>query len=486
MTFNSFSFLGFFAVVLLAVSVVGRATKGAATRNILLLAASYCFYGSLSWTFLPLLMYVSLLTYGFGLALERHEGTHRKALVAADTVLTLLPLLFYKYFEFSLASIDTAFGLSLGERLGGPVLSSVYPEPGRGEGLVVPVGLSFFSLQALSYTIDIHRRKIHATTNPIDVALFVGFFPTILSGPIERGRNLLPQIAENRPIGARQAMSGMTLFVWGVFKKAVVADRLGQYVDWAYDTAEYQNGTTLAIAALLYSFQIYCDFSGYSDMAVGIARAIGFDLMQNFRFPYFAHTMKDFWHRWHTSLTGWFTEYVYIPLGGSRVRSRRRWALNISTVFLLSGIWHGAAWNFLLWGIIHAILYLAEHMAGLQKHPQESRWKAARQALVLAMATLAWIFFRMADTSRAWMVVGKIIGTPPSTPSWGISTFATMASLALLALLISCDWLLCRHKLHLDDIGQAFALKNLLFLVGLLLGISLFSVPGESFVYFQF
>ncbi|MDO4949029.1 MAG: MBOAT family O-acyltransferase [Bacteroidales bacterium] len=471
MTFNSFSFCCFFVVTLLATWIVGRATKAVSIRNILLLAAGYYFYGSFSWSFLLLLLYVTVLTYGFGIALDRHEGETRKLLIAADIVLTLLPLLFYKYSGFVLSNINLALGSNHGEGLG---------------RIVVPVGLSFFSLQALSYTIDIYRRKIHATTSPIDVALFVGFFPTILSGPIERGRNLLPQIAEHRKITVGQVMNGMTLFVWGVFKKAVVADRLGQYVDWVYGTAEYRNGATLAIAASLYSFQIYCDFSGYSDMAIGVARALGFDIMQNFRFPYFARTMKEFWHKWHVSLTSWFTEYVYFPLGGSRVKTRLRWAFNISMVFLLSGIWHGAAWNFLLWGIIHAALYLAEYKTGLQRPELENRWKAARRILVFMMATLAWIFFRVEDMDRAWMIVGRIVTNPIATIAWGISAFGTVTTLGLLGVFVGCDWLLYRKKLSLGDASQAFTLKSLMLLVGLLLGISLFSVSSESFVYFQF
>lgn len=471
MIFNSIPFICFFVTVVFVLQLANRFTAKPFIRNILLLAASYYFYGSFSWTFLLLLLYVTALTYCFGIVLDKEGVTKRKSIITANIILTILPLLFYKYFEFLLSNIDSVFSTNYTDGLG---------------KIVLPVGISFFTFQALSYTLDIYRKKIHAITNPIDVALFVSFFPTILSGPIERGRNLLPQIAENRKITLEQIVSGITLFAWGVFKKVVVADRLGQYVDWAYGSAEYQTGTTLGVAAVLYSFQIYCDFSGYSDMAIGVARCMGFNIMKNFKYPYFAHTMKEFWRRWHISLTSWFTEYVYFSLGGSRVKTRIRWAFNISMVFLLSGIWHGAAWNFLLWGGMHALLYLVEYKVGLQKPEIENRWKIPRLILVFFMATLAWIFFRVEDMNRAYMIVEKIVTHPLGVPSLGASAFGTALSFLLLCVCVVLDFVLYRNKINLDDSNRSLTLKNLTFLVVLLLGISLFSVSSDNFVYFQF
>ena len=471
MILNSITFLLFFCFILLVLVIATRLTKTAAVSNIILLVASYYFYGSYSLSFLLLLLYVTALTYGFGRVLDRADKRAHKVIITLDIVLTLLPLLFYKYFEFLLTNINGVLGTHIGSSLG---------------KILLPVGISFYTFQALTYTLDIYSGKIRSTKNPIDVALFISFFPTILSGPIERGRNLLPQIAEKRKLSVEQVMSGLTLFAWGIFKKVVVADRLGQYVDWAYETAIYQNGMTLAIASVLYSFQIYCDFGGYSDMAIGVARSMGFDMMKNFKFPYLAHSMKEFWRRWHISLTSWFTEYVYFSLGGSRVKTRIHWAFNISMVFLLSGIWHGAAWNYLLWGALHATLYLIEYLSGLQKPELEGKYKAHRLILVFLMATFAWIFFRVEDMGHAFMIVEKILVNSGGMFDLGSSAFGTAMSFMMLLIFICLELLLYHDKINLDDVNNAFTLKNLFFLVFLLMGISLFSVSSDSFVYFQF
>lgn len=227
----------------------------------------------------------------------------------------------------------------------------------------MPIGLSFFTFQALSYSIDIYRGKIKPETSFINVALFVAFFPTLLSGPIERARNLLPQLRERLLFNEDNIIAGAKLFIWGLFKKVVIADRLAEYVNMIYGNPEAHTGSTLAITAVFYSFQIYADFSGYADMAIGSGRMMGIKLMENFNLPYCVNSFKEFWRRWHISLTSWFTEYVYISMGGNRV-NKARWILNISTVFLLSGVWHGATYSFILWGMIHALLYLLEYYCG--------------------------------------------------------------------------------------------------------------------------
>lgn len=332
------------------------------------------------------------------------------------------------------------------------------------------MGLSFFTFQALSYSIDIYRQKIKPEKNIIDVALFIAFFPTLLSGPIERARNLIPQLKERTSINWDSITAGISLFVWGLFKKIVIADRLAEYVNAVYYAPNAHTGSTLALAAVFYSFQIYCDFSGYADMAIGSGRVMGFKIMQNFNLPYCVNTFKEFWHRWHISLTSWFTEYVYISMGGNRV-SKARWLLNISSVFLLSGIWHGATWSFVLWGAIHAILYLGERFIG-PKRPN-----ALYHLFVFIMITFAWIFFRIENSMEAWHIVSRICTDFVSPLYWGSSMFSTLLSMFLLSVFIVREYLLYRNVLP-----QKYAWEYML----LLIGICLFGVSGDQFVYFQF
>ena len=318
MFFNSPEYVAFFAIVFVCFILTNK-LKTLPLRNVLLLLASCYFYAQLHVWFVLLLLYTTTVNYICGRWIERCQscGHGAKSAVGVAIVLSLAILIVFKY-------------------------AYIYDS-----SILLPVGLSFFTFQALTYSIDIYRRKIVAEKNPLNVALFIAFFPTLLSGPIERARNLMPQLKQPTMINWDSITSGAGLFVWGMFKKVVIADRLADYVNIAYINPESQSGSTLALAAIFYSFQIYCDFSGYADMAIGSGKILGFKIMENFNFPYCVNTIKEFWRRWHISLTSWFTEYVYISMGGNRV-SHIRWLLNISTVFLLSGIWHGATWSFII------------------------------------------------------------------------------------------------------------------------------------------
>lgn len=473
MLFNSFSFIIFFAVVYLILSIERYTTKRMAIRNLLLLGASYVFYGWFNVGFLLVLLYVTMVNFVTGGRLQR-GGKHRKRTLGIGVVLSLLPLLFYKYTEFIVSNIQHLWGAT--------------SSPEWLEGWVMPIGISFFTFQALSYSIDVYRGKITERYSLPDFMLFVAFFPTVLSGPIEKARNLLPQLRTYRAMTANAFMEGAVTFIWGLFKKIVIADRLCAYVDFAYAGAEYQSGATLALAAVLYSIQIYCDFSGYSDMAWGVAKALGFDVTRNFRFPYFATTIKEFWRRWHISLTSWFTEYVYFSLGGNRVRLKARWVFNISMVFILSGIWHGASWNFLLWGALHAVYYLIEYAMGIHRKGYETPRLLRIPAclLVFVLVTIAWIFFRIEDFSTATYVVGKIFTDIASPVATGASAFTFVCNLFLVVLFIAFDWLLYRKWLISEDNFAKSSAMNVLWVVVLLLMLGLFSVSADNFVYFQF
>lgn len=441
MLFNTFEYLFFFCIIfLLFVSTNNKNTLK--LRNLFLLTASYYFYAQLHSWFVILLIYTTVVNYfcGSWIARDQQQGKSGKRFVTTAIVLSIAQLVFFKY-----------------AYLANPTI-------------LLPVGLSFFTFQALSYSIDIYRKKIAPEKNVVDVALFIAFFPTLLSGPIERARNLIPQLKEKTSVNWDNFKEGVGLFIWGLFKKVVIADRLAEYVNAVYFSPESHSGSTLALAALFYSFQIYCDFSGYADMAIGSGRVMGFKIMQNFNFPYCVNTFKEFWRRWHISLTSWFTEYVYISLGGNRV-SQARWILNISLVFLLSGIWHGATWSFVLWGAMHAVFYLVERFWG-PKRPN-----ILCHLLVFVMITFAWIFFRIENSVEAWHVVTRICSDIISPVYWGSSTFSTLLTMLLLGIFMLREYLMYRNILPQKSSWES------LFL---LLAIGLFGVSSDQFVYFQF
>lgn len=441
MLFNTFDFFTFFIPVFLIYIFLNK-EKILLIRNIFLLLSSYYFYSRLNLYFPLLVIYTTIVTYISGNYIKKYVESKKlaKIWVGVSVVLSLIPLLFFKYAYI----FDTS--------------------------ILLPVGLSFFTFQGLTYTIDIYRKKIDNERNIINYALYISFFPTLLSGPIERARNMLPQYRQKTEINWNNIIDGSSLFIWGMFKKVVIADRLAEYVNIAYINPESQTGSTLALAAVFYSFQIYCDFSGYTDMAIGVGRILGFKIMQNFNLPYCVNTVKDFWRRWHISLTSWFTEYVYISLGGNRV-PKYRWVINISLVFLLSGIWHGATWSFVLWGAIHAVIYLVEHYMGPKKPG------ILYHLYVFVMVTFAWVFFRIEDSSEAAWVVYRICTDLISPVYLGSSSFTTILTVALLLLFIVREWL---------EYKNIITKKYIIEYVLLIIIIALFGVSSSQFVYFQF
>ena len=440
--------------------------------NICLLLASYYFYSSFNVLFLIILLYITFVTYIGGIFLSR--TSHKKSLTSLVILLSLIPLATFKYSAFLLYNV-----LNFPVGFGNDWVKN----------LILPVGISFYTFQALTYTIDIYRGKIDKCKNVVDYGLFVAFFPTILSGPIEKARQLLPQIKNLRRITASDVWIGIRVFIWGTFKKVVIADRLAAYVDYAYSSTEYVSGTTLLLAAVLYSIQIYCDFSGYSDMALGVARCLGFRITNNFKFPYFSTSIKNFWRKWHISLTSWFTEYVYFSLGGNRVRFKAQWIFNISMVFLLSGFWHGASWNFLLWGTLHALLYLIEYAMGLQKKGFELKhWytKLIAGVVVFVCVTLAWIFFRINSMPEAIAVVCKIVTENTLNVSMGASAFTFALNILLLGFFIGCEIILYRNQREGECIIGKKAALNVAWTIILLLMLAMCGVTSDNFVYFQF
>ena len=376
MPFISFSFAVFFVVVAALYHLAPRLGKSAlCAQQILLFTAGIVFYAAADLRFLPFLLYVTAVSYLAGLFVRGRVS------LALFVIADLLPLLFFKY----------------------------APQDWHTHW-IFPLGLSFFTFQSVSYITDVHTKKIAAERNPLMVALFVGFFPTIASGPIQRAPVLLPQLKEIHRFDYDNATDGMRLFAWGMFKKLVIADRIAVYVDYVYGNIPGSHGLALLLATVLYSFQIYCDFSGYSDMAIGVARYFGFDAGRNFDHPYLSQSVGEFWRRWHISLSSWLRDYVYIPLGGSRVALPRVY-LNLMITFLVSGVWHGAGWTFVAWGLLHG----AYQCIGRATKPLQEKLRipaAVRVVITFCLVTFAWIFFRAGSMGEALDVIRGIAHIP--------------------------------------------------------------------------
>lgn len=464
MLFTNIDFL-LFLVPLLIILWTHEILKwgGVLLRNIILLIASYWFYARLSPTYVILLGMITLLNWISGQSLLHQK---RRWVCGITIFLSLLPLIYYKYADFFIGNILGLANKNLAT-------------------WVLPIGISFFTFQALTYTIDIYRGKIKEKAPLIDFMLFVSFFPNILSGPIEKGRNLLPQLRKLHPITYDNLLRGIELFAWGLFKKIVVADRIAIYTNSIFEHPDFYTGNSNLLAIVLYSIQIYCDFSGYTDMAIGIAKMIGFKLNDNFRFPYFSTTVKQFWRKWHISLTSWFTEYLYIACGGNRV-AKWRWYINISLVFLVSGLWHGAAWTFIFWGGLHAVLYLIEHIIELKDNSLPA-WRMWIQGIyVFIVVSIAWVFFRANTFNDALTLIYGMFG------DWGHQyTTASLTSfilmLIVLILFITLEILSFKKIVNITENGNnPYDWKNLTFLIIILLSISLLGQSGAQFVYFKF
>lgn len=392
MIFNSFTFLIFFInVTLLYFWVAPR------HRWKLLLAASYLFYMSWNLKYTMLLLISTLITYLSGIAIARYPY-HKKQAVFLSVVLNLAILYIFKYSDFTIHTFNGIlqwFGSST-------ELSYL--------NLLLPVGISFYIFQALSYTIDVYKGRIQVEKNFFFYALFVSFFPQLVAGPIEKANQLLPQLRNTYSFSYDRTRDGLQLIIWGMFKKVVIANRLAIYVDTVYSNVESFSGISLAMASILFAIQIYCDFSGYSDIAIGISRIMGYELMRNFNRPYFAQSIGDFWHRWHISLSTWFQQYLYIPLGGNRVSVPRHY-FNLFITFLVSGIWHGANFTFIVWGALHGIYLVVETiLKKLNIHtPKENAlYQLVKTLWVFLLVDIAWVFFRANTISDAWYVIHKV------------------------------------------------------------------------------
>lgn len=476
MLFTSAEFLIFLPVVFALYWLLSRRVQW---QNALVVAASYLFYGWWDWRFLLLIAFTSLCSYVFGLLINKSltEGKSRKARCfnVLNIVINIAILALFKYHNFFVESLMNLF-----PRIGAEKLLL---------NLILPVGISFYTFQALSYTIDVYRRKIEPTKDIVQFFAYVSFFPQLVAGPIERATQLLPQFGKEKYFDYSMAVDGIRQMLWGFFKKIVVADNCAVFVDNIWGDYAAQPGSTLLVAAILFSIQIYCDFSGYSDIAIGCAKLFGIRLMQNFNVPYFSRDIAEFWRRWHISLTTWFRDYIYIPMGGSRV-SKSKVIRNTLVIFLVSGLWHGANWTFVAWGAYHAVLFLPLIILGRNRKYTNvvaegrafpSLKETGQMLLTLLLAMIGWVLFRSETIGQAWSFLGGMFGktlfTMPSVP------YKTV--LFVLVMLV-VEWIQ-RKKAHgfAMECVKSGVLRYACYTAVLVL-IFVYGVFNETFIYFQF
>lgn len=480
MLFNSFEFLIFLPAVFLLYWFVFKPLKW---QNLFVVAASYLFYGWWDWRFLILIAITTFCSYASGLLIQKYAGrrTRRRIVCATNILLNLIILGIFKYLNF----FGENFALlldALGFKCDWVTLD-----------IMLPVGISFYTFQALSYTIDVYRSSIRPTRDVVAFFAFISFFPQLVAGPIERATNLLPQFLAPRRFDYAKAVDGMRQILWGLFKKMVVADNCAVAVNMIFGQYQSFDGLTLFIGALLFTFQIYGDFSGYSDIAIGTARLFGINLMRNFNYPYFSRDIAEFWRRWHISLTTWFRDYLYFPLGGSR-RGKWKSIRNTFIIFLVSGMWHGANWTFICWGAYNAALFLPLLISGhnrrytgvvAQGRLLPSLKELLQMAVTFLLVVIGWIIFRAENINDAFNYITLMVTDfTPCVPQHGKS------ALFYAALLLVVEWL-HRDKqfgLQISDGGGLLARRTVRWAIYVVLALFtlLWAGTQEEFIYFQF
>ncbi len=467
MLFNSLAFLLFFPIVFVLYWAIPR--KQVMAQNIVLLVASYIFYGWWDWRFLSLIAFSTLVDFFLGIAISRSDGKRSHFYLLVSIFVNLGLLCAFKYFNFFIESF-----IAIGETIGyHPSITTL--------NIILPVGISFYTFQTMSYSIDIYRKEIAPTKNFVAFASFVALFPQLVAGPIERASNLVPQLLEKRQWSHKRFKDGFFQIMVGFFRKVVVADSIGSLIDGIYNAPELHNASSVLMAVLLYSFQIYFDFSGYSDIAIGTAKLLGFDFKPNFNLPYFSSSITEFWRRWHISLSSWLRDYLYIPLGGNRKGLAKQYR-NLFITMFLGGLWHGSSWNFVVWGSLHGILLAVEKRFRLIP----DRYRFVNNVIVFAVVSFIWIFFRSLSFHDTGVIISKLFSADYGSPYIGnISIFASVVYGLFLAMVF--DAYLFIRKIQLEDYGST--LKTIWYVplsVFVIINIILFYSDANNFIYFQF
>ncbi len=464
MTFNSLQFLVFFMVVTLWFFRL-KSQKG---RVWLLLVASCYFYMSFIPEYILILGGTIVIDYFAGIQIAKSESGSRKLWLVLSLVANIGALAVFKYYNFFIDNIHTGL-LFFGKPLSLPVLK-----------MALPIGLSFHTFQAMSYTIEVYRRKLPAEKNFVVYSLYVMFYPQLVAGPIERPQNVLPQLKEFRPYNWDNIKEGLARMLWGFFKKVVIADRLALVVDRTFAHTGDSSSAALFIGAVFYSFQIYCDFSGYSDIALGAAKVMNIRLMENFNQPYLSRSIGEFWSRWHISLSSWFRDYLYIPMGGNR-RGELRRKFNVFIVFLLSGLWHGANWTFVVWGLLHGLLVIVLMGGGSKKDSNAKRqFSALRIMTNFILVTFLWIFFRAENITAAWHYIRHICSFSGGSNYVGINMAEFIFSILLICIMLFRERIVTSHFIVSNK-------RFYLYVAFMTIVCYVFGVFTENqFIYFQF
>lgn len=483
MLFNSLDFAIFLPIIFILYWFVFN--KNIKRQNLLIAVASYLFYGWWDWRFLSLILFSTLVDFYVGRRLGKTEEISRRKILLWISILVNLGFLgVFKYYNFFLDNFKSAFGIA-GYELNANSLN-----------IILPVGISFYTFQTLSYTIDVYKRRLNPAKDFISFAAFVSFFPQLVAGPIERATNLLPQFYNRRQFDYSKAINGIRQILWGLFKKVVIADNCAQYANIIFNNSSEFNGSTLVLGALFFTFQIYGDFSGYSDIAIGTSRLFGFNLMRNFAFPYFSRDIAEFWRRWHISLSTWFRDYLYIPLGGSRGGTWMK-IRNTFVIFIVSGFWHGANWTFIIWGTLNAVYFLPllltknnrNHIEIVAKGKNIPTFKEFYlMLLTFGLTVFAWIFFRAENLPHAISYLAEIFSTSLFEPfNLKILEGATKTMLFII-IFVLIEWKGRENQYAISTLGLKWKKSyRVIFYYLLILIIMVFgNFENNEFIYFQF
>ena len=481
MFFNSIDFVVFLPIFFILYWFVTN--KNLRLQNALVFVASYVFYGWWDWRFLSLILFSTIVDYFVGIGLSKNTNQKtRKYLLWISIIVNLGLLASFKYYNFFLESFVDAFSF-FGIAIGGSALD-----------IVLPVGISFYTFQTLSYSVDVYKRKLAPTKDFISFAAFVSFFPQLVAGPIERATNLLPQFYKKRVFKYDLAVDGLRQILWGLFKKVVVADNCAVIANQIFNNYENEPGGNLLLGAIMFTFQIYGDFSGYSDIAIGTSKLFGFNLMQNFNYPYFSRDIAEFWRRWHISLSTWFRDYLYIPLGGSKGGTWMK-IRNTFVIFIVSGFWHGANWTFVFWGFLNALYFLPLLLTNKNRRNIDSIKKgSSSQSLkntlnivkTFSLTVLAWVFFRSETLSQAFTIIKKIFSKSLFLVD-KVTEYEFIISIFFVVILLFIEWFNREEEYALKSfllkkkrIFRWFSYAVMIFLV------IIFSGSKQGFIYFQF